>query len=259
MGQGTLCLTPSRRCGFVARPMGIGPGDELAPFMESSVRASDFVLIVCTRSYKAKSDHRTGGVGYEGSVITAELVTGAPRRKFIPILRSGEWRDSSPSWLLGSLYLDFRGESTELEEPYAELLNTLHGRRETPTPVGSAPFPERHRPEAEQREPQKPTDQSWPYVWQALMDARPGDPELTQEGMVWLQQSSPEDSGWPYVWRALMESRPGDPELLHMGAEWLRQSNANNPAWTFVWKRMLDLRPGDPELLHIGQQWLQQR
>nr|WP_235879877.1 hypothetical protein [Polyangium aurulentum] len=40
--------------------------------------------------YKAKSDDRQGGVGYEGDIITAEVFTRANYRKFIPILRKGD-------------------------------------------------------------------------------------------------------------------------------------------------------------------------
>jgi hypothetical protein len=70
---------------------------------------------------------------------------GAPRRKFTPILRKGEWSNAAPSWLLGSLYLDFRDEGEALDDVYEELLETLHGRRDTPPPVGSPPLPKHHR------------------------------------------------------------------------------------------------------------------
>lgn len=119
----------------------LAPGYQLAEFMDRSVRDSDAVLIICTPTYKERSDSRAGGVGYEGSIITGELVTGAARRKFIPLLRRGAWKDASPSWLIGSVYRDFRANGVELEDVYSELLHTLHGRRETPPPVGSPLFP----------------------------------------------------------------------------------------------------------------------
>jgi hypothetical protein len=87
------------------------PGDQLPAFMEKSVRESQFVLVVCTPKYKLKSDGRHGGVGYEGDIMTAEVFTGTQRRKFIPILHSGNWQEAAPSWLLGSYYIDLRGES----------------------------------------------------------------------------------------------------------------------------------------------------
>ena len=47
------------------------PGDQLPAFMERAIRENDFVLIVCTPKYKDKSDSRSGGVGYEGDIMTA--------------------------------------------------------------------------------------------------------------------------------------------------------------------------------------------
>lgn len=105
------------------------PGDQLSIFMERSIRTSDFVLIICTPKYKDKSDGRTGGVGYEGDIMTAEVATGTERRKFIPLLRRNSWVNAAPSWLRGSYYIDLRGNPYS-EENYIDLLNTLLDRRE---------------------------------------------------------------------------------------------------------------------------------
>jgi hypothetical protein len=77
------------------------PGDQLAQFMETSVRESDYILIVCTERYKERSDKRIGGVGYEGHVMSSELMNDGNQRKFIPILRSNKWNQAAPSWLNG--------------------------------------------------------------------------------------------------------------------------------------------------------------
>src|SRR5262249_33922952 len=90
------------------------PGDQLPHFMETSVRENDVVLIVLTPHYKLKSDGRKGGVGYEGDIMTGEVFSGKDPRKFIPLLRSGSWEDSSPTWLAGKYGVDLRGE------PYSE-------------------------------------------------------------------------------------------------------------------------------------------
>src|SRR6266478_2347667 len=82
------------------------PGDQLPAFMERSIRESDFVLLVCTPHYKDRADRRAGGVGYEGDIITGEVFNGAEQRKFIPLLRAGEWTDAAPSWLAGKYYVD---------------------------------------------------------------------------------------------------------------------------------------------------------
>ncbi len=210
----------------------LAPGDQLAPFMESSVREGDAVLIVCTPMYKVKSDNRAGGVGYEGSVITAELVAGAPRRKFIPLLRRGEWKDAAPSWLLGSVYLDFRGNGIELEDVYAELLETLHGRREGPPPVGSPPFPERHREEQ-------------------IVSGEEEQRDLDGNG------SSP--AAYPFVLNRMLQDGRHDPELFEIGRQWLSHTDPSNPSWTFVWNSLLDARPDDLELREMGREWLLKR
>lgn len=116
------------------------PGDQLPEFMERAIRANTFVLIICTPAYKDKSDERKGGVGYEGDIMTAEVFTRRNHRKFIPILRRGEWREAAPSWLSGSYYVDLRGEQ-DSEAQYKDLLNTLHGRRMEAPPLGAPPPP----------------------------------------------------------------------------------------------------------------------
>jgi len=117
----------------------VAPGDQLPRFMETSVRENEFVLIVCTPNYKWRSDSRQGGVGYEGAIMTGEVFAGKDPRKFIPILRSGDWKDAAPSWLVGKYGLDFRGESSK-EEQYEDLLSTLYGTREQAPPIGVRPM-----------------------------------------------------------------------------------------------------------------------
>jgi hypothetical protein len=101
-----------------------GLGDQLTRFMEWAVRESDFVLCVCTPRYKEKSDSRNGGVGYEGYIMTSEFFSNPNQRKFIPVLRKGEWINSAPSWLSGIVYADLRGDLYS-ERNYEELLSML--------------------------------------------------------------------------------------------------------------------------------------
>lgn len=112
------------------------PGDQLPAFMEQSIRESDFVLYICTPRYKEKSDKRDGGAGYEGDIITGELFVTRNQRKFIPVLRKGEWRDAAPSWSSGKYYIDLHGEPYN-EQNYQTLLRALHGKSEEAPPVMS--------------------------------------------------------------------------------------------------------------------------
>ncbi|HLN50756.1 MAG TPA: TIR domain-containing protein [Thermoplasmata archaeon] len=114
------------------------PGDQLPEFMERAVRDNDFVLIICTPRYKARSDGRTGGVGYEGGIMTAEVYIERNQRKFIPLWRAAVWEEAAPSWLLGKLFIDLRGDPYP-ERSYEELLRTLHRQRAQAPSIGPRP------------------------------------------------------------------------------------------------------------------------
>src|SRR5258706_11767339 len=88
-------------------------GDHLAEYMERSIRENDLVLIICTPLYRKKADGRSGGVGYEGHIITAEIFTTANHRKFIPILLKGKSNLGIPSFLQGKYCCDLRGGSNQ--------------------------------------------------------------------------------------------------------------------------------------------------
>jgi hypothetical protein len=115
------------------------PGDQLPAFMERAVRENDYVIIVCTPTYAERSNERRGGVGYEGDIMTAEVLNDQNQRKFIPIYRNGNtWEEASPTWLRGKYRIDLRGNPYG-DEQYQDLLTTLHGLRPTAPPVGARP------------------------------------------------------------------------------------------------------------------------
>lgn len=68
--------------------------------------------------------------------MTAEVLKGIPRRKFIPLLRAGSWAEAAPTWLTGSYYLDFSTAENGFKA-YSDLLTTLLDQRETAPPLGS--------------------------------------------------------------------------------------------------------------------------
>ena len=111
------------------------PGDQLPEFMEQAIANNDFILIICTPRYKARSEAREGGVGYEGHVMTAEAIDEGNDRKFIPVLRRGTWREAAPSWLRGKYHIDL-SENPYSEWAYENLVRTLLGIREQPPGIG---------------------------------------------------------------------------------------------------------------------------
>lgn len=114
----------------------VKPATRLPHFMEKAVRENDFVLIVCTEGYRKKVEKRAGGVGYEGGIITGEILEIGNQEKFVPLLRSEEWLNSRPSWLAGANYLDFRGSPYQ-ETAYARLLDTVFELLPQAPPLGS--------------------------------------------------------------------------------------------------------------------------
>jgi len=113
-------------------------GDRLPQFMEQSISDADFVLIICTPNYKAKADRRTGGVGYEGHIISDELFQHHNERKFIPILRRGNFETALPKFCAGKLSIDL-SDIPFSEEQYHDLLATIFGKNSKP-PIGKKPL-----------------------------------------------------------------------------------------------------------------------
>lgn len=120
------------------------PGDRMTLFMEMAVRENNYVLVICSEKYKHKSENRIGGVGYEGDIMTAEVLQNADHRKFIPIIRSGDMKISIPSWLAGKFHLDFSND-TDYQQNFHELMLTLLGIRKAAPPLGK--IPEKYRRE----------------------------------------------------------------------------------------------------------------
>jgi hypothetical protein len=113
----------------------LGLGGRTPQFMEQSVTGSRYVLVICTEKYKARFDSRQGGAGYEGHIITGELINQVGINKFIPVLRKGGWDTAIPIALSGVFGVDLRNDSTE---EYQRLLRHLHGLTEL-RPIGNKP------------------------------------------------------------------------------------------------------------------------
>lgn len=125
-------------------------GHDLGHFMESAVRESSSVIIVCTPTYAKKADAGSGGAGYEKQIVTGELFQGTDSTKFIPLIRMGTDKEALPSFLKSKNYVDFRKDS-EFAERLKDLLHQLHGVPKYTRPKrGPSPFV--------QREPTAPRD-----------------------------------------------------------------------------------------------------
>ena len=116
----------------------VGPGDRLPKFMESSIRDSDYVIIICTEEYKRKANNREKGVGYESHIISAELYNNHNDRKFIPIIRQGDFNTALPTYLDGKLAIDLRGNPFN-EDSYKDLIASIFKVKKKPK-VGIRPY-----------------------------------------------------------------------------------------------------------------------
>ena len=115
-------------------------GDQLPSFMEKEIRENNYVLIICTPNYKLTSDERKGGVGYEGDIMTAEVLNKGNHRKFIPVLARGTWEESAPTWLKGKFYVDLSTEEM-YRKNYPDLTATLLGTRPVIPPLRKSSQP----------------------------------------------------------------------------------------------------------------------
>ena len=116
----------------------VSPGDRLPKFMESSIRDSDYVIIICTEEYKRKANNREKGVGYESHIISAELYNNHNDRKFIPVIRQGDFNSALPTYLDGKLAIDLRGNPFN-EDSYKDLIASIFKVKKQPK-VGIRPY-----------------------------------------------------------------------------------------------------------------------
>ena len=115
----------------------VSPGDRLPKFMESSIRDSDYVIIICTEEYKRKANNREKGVGYESHIISAELYNNHNDRKFIPVIRQGDFNSALLTYLDGKLAIDLRGNPFN-EDSYKDLIASIFKVKKKPK-VGVRP------------------------------------------------------------------------------------------------------------------------
>ena len=118
----------------------VRPGADLTKYMETSVRESDFVLLICTATFANKANSGLGGVGYEKSIVTGEIFTRvAADTKFVPLLRAGDQQSALPSYLRNKAFIDFR-KDTEFEGSLITLLRHVHASPAIERPIlGSRP------------------------------------------------------------------------------------------------------------------------
>lgn len=115
-------------------------GANLPKFMAHGLSNSDRVLVVCTDNYIEKANNGRGGVGYENTILTEELLYDQETTKFIPVVRNVSTERKAPIGLAARTYIDFSND-TEFEQSFKKLLHELYGVPLRPKPaLGRNPF-----------------------------------------------------------------------------------------------------------------------
>jgi hypothetical protein len=115
--------------------LNLRPGESLTRFMETKIRSSGHVLVICTPPYAKRSNKRVGGVGYEQQIISGRIAAGISRRKFIPIVRAGEielgQKCAIPDHFIGIYAVDMRAKRLSTEK-FEDLLRAVFNRKKLP-------------------------------------------------------------------------------------------------------------------------------
>lgn len=115
-------------------------GSSLPHFVETSIGKAEKIIVIFTPNYKLKADKRAGGVGYEYSILNAELYQKQTTYdKIIPVLRSGSAQDSIPTFMQQFIHLDMSRDG-DFDTRYDELIRHIHGEPELQKPkIGAKP------------------------------------------------------------------------------------------------------------------------
>ncbi len=114
-------------------------GEDLAAFMERSLREADRVLVICTETYAEKAARRTGGVGYELLMVTGELMQNVGTAKFIPVVRQSHTPPRLLPELSTRLFFDL-ADGPQYAQQLEILVRELHDVRIAIPPIGINPF-----------------------------------------------------------------------------------------------------------------------
>lgn len=114
-------------------------GNDLSFFMEQGLKASHFILCVCSDKYIQKANGGIGGAGYEKRILAAEMMNDSNKRFVIPIIKGNSQTNKLPIFLSGLKYVDF--DNGMYFNNYQELLERIYDEdiKKKP-PLGCNPF-----------------------------------------------------------------------------------------------------------------------
>lgn len=133
-------------CNVLLDQFDLAAGKELTHFMENGLEKADKVLIILTEDYKKRADARTGGTGFEYSLISQGLYDlQANNDKFVPVLRRGTKQTSAPTYLATKIYHSMK-DDTKFEMDAFKLSREIYEKPEIVKP-DPGPIPDFENPE----------------------------------------------------------------------------------------------------------------
>ncbi|MCK5169280.1 MAG: toll/interleukin-1 receptor domain-containing protein [Bacteroidales bacterium] len=109
-------------------------GKNMTHFMEESIDTAEKVIVIMTPNYKKKANARSGGVGFEYSMLTQEIFQDQDTDKYIPIRRNGDYSECAPKFLGSLISIDMTND-VEFEDKFEKLLKTIYEEPEIKRPT----------------------------------------------------------------------------------------------------------------------------
>lgn len=114
-------------------------GEDLAAFMDRSIREADRVLVICSEGYVERATQRRGGAGFEHMIVTGALMQDMGTVKFIPIVRQATDQIVIPAELSTRLRFNLSA-GEQYENQLNDLIRDLHNVQTAIPPLGRNPF-----------------------------------------------------------------------------------------------------------------------
>lgn len=114
-------------------------GKDLRFFMEEGLDKTKYVICVCSEQYVKKANEGRGGVGFETTIISSDLLENVKIDYILPIVKNNQTSQKTPKFLSNKLYLDF--DQYDYSDNYLKLIKRIFNINEQEKPpIGENPF-----------------------------------------------------------------------------------------------------------------------
>ncbi|MFO3717326.1 toll/interleukin-1 receptor domain-containing protein [Anaerococcus sp. ENR1011] len=114
-------------------------GKDLRFFMENGLDETTYVICICSELYVKKANEGNGGVGYETTIISSDLLKNTKIDYILPIIKNNQTDKKTPIFLSNKLYIDF--DQDKYYDNYLKLIRRIFNRNDKEKPsIGKNPF-----------------------------------------------------------------------------------------------------------------------